>query len=114
MLVGVPVLDLNRPYTSVEILARENNALAIARGVAALKSYLEDHGDHPAVWRDVYARRKDERHIDLIQWIEGHMPREEKRARFPKANSPKHTLSVWLLYQAADLECPSDPPKRRH
>lgn len=109
----MPVLDLNRPYTSVEILARENNALAVGRAVAALKSHLETVPDQPAVWRDVHARCKEELHLGLIQWIEGRLPPKDGRERFPKTHSPKHNLSVWMLYQAADLNCPDDPPKRR-
>jgi hypothetical protein len=113
LLNGEPVLDLNRPYTSVEILARENNALAIGRAVVALKAHLETIPDEPAIWRDVYARCKDELHIELIRWIEDRLPPKTARERFPKIYSPKHNLSVWMLYQAADLECPDDPPKRR-
>ena len=106
------MIELNRPYTAVEILARENSALAVGRGVATLKTYLESLPDHPAVWRDVHARCKEEIHVSLIQWIEEHMPSSIGH-RFPKAHSPKHNLSVWMLYQAANLRCPEAPPKKR-
>ncbi|MEP4903779.1 MAG: hypothetical protein ABJX82_18415 [Paracoccaceae bacterium] len=107
------MIELNRPYTSVEILARENSALAIGRGVAALKTHLETVSDQPAVWRDVHARCKEEQHISLMQWIEGRLPPKNGRERFSKEHSPKHNLAVWMLYQAANLDCPDDPPKRR-
>lgn len=107
------MFDANRAYTSVEILARENNALAVNRAVSVLKAHLESMTDQPAVWRDVHARCKEEQHLSLIQWIEDRMPAQTGRERFPKVYSPKHNLSVWMLYQAADLDCPIEPPKRR-
>lgn len=107
------MFELNRPYTSVEILARENSALAVGQGVVTLKAYLENLSDQPAVWRDVLARCKDEKHLSLMQWIEEYMPPATGRDRFPKAHSPKHNLSVWMLYRAADLKCPHEPPKKR-
>ena len=100
-----------REYTSVEILAWENNALAISRAVALLKGHLQAI-PHLSVWRDVHARCKPEVHLDLIQWIEERFPPKQADDRLPKVHSPAHNLAVWMLYQAADLKCPDDPPRR--
>ena len=102
-----------RQYTSVEILAWEENALAVNTAIDVLKSHLEAIPDLPAVWRDVQARCKDEVHLGLIDWIDQHMPPGHAQGGLPKAYSPKRNLSTWMLYQAADLECPDEPPIRR-
>jgi hypothetical protein len=94
----------------VELLARENNALAINRAVAKLKSHLKTV-PYASVWCDVLSRCKEEVHLDLMQWIEAHMPQQADR-RMPKNCSPKHNVSIWILYHAADLTCSDTPPRR--
>ena len=104
---------MDREYSSVEILAWEDNARAIDRAMDVLKHRLKDAP--VAVLQDVANRIDPEVHAPLAAWLRSQpgVSGEPKPRRVPKTHSPKHSLSVWMLYHAADLDCPSDPPNRR-
>ncbi|MDA8585875.1 hypothetical protein N9L47_06325 [Rhodobacteraceae bacterium] len=100
---------MDRLYTSVEILSRENNELAIKHAIERVKSRLNAAPD--GVLDDVLDRCNPETHGDLIGWIYSRT-RQTKKKRPPRDWSPKRNRKLWLLYTAADLDCPADPPAR--
>ncbi len=98
---------MERQFASTELYALENNALAIETAIEALKARLRDAPQ--GVANDVLARCRPETHAKLMDWLE---PACASRARrIPRDWSPKRNTGVWLLYQAADLDCPDDPPR---
>ena len=99
---------VNRQYTSVEILEWENNALAIERAVEVLKDQLADAPT--GVLNDVMRRCDPKTHDDLIGWI-ADQPEVANSGRLPRAWSPKRNRRLWMLYAAADLERPENPPR---
>lgn len=98
---------MDRKFASTELYALENNALAIETAIAVLKSRLRDAP--PPVANDVLRRCDPEMHGDLIDWIQAQC--DPKRGRTPRRWSPHRNTSVWILYQAANLECPPNPPR---
>ena len=98
---------MDRKFSSTELYARENNDLAIARAVERVKSRLVDAP--PSVARDVMRRCNPAIHADLITWLEGVAC--PKSRRVPRAWSPGRRRSLWMLYKAADLDCPPHPPR---
>lgn len=102
-----PVLE--RKFASTELYALENDFLAIENAVETLKRRL--HGAPQGVANDVLQRCDPERHAELIDWIQASCPPDQRR--LPRSWSPKRNTGLWLLYHAAALECPHDPPRRR-
>ena len=100
------MINLDRKYASTEILAWENNTLAIENAIEVLKSRLADAPE--GVANDILDRCDPKTHASLIDWIDGQVG--PKSGRVPRNWSPKRSRSVWLLYKAADLSCPEDPP----
>lgn len=97
---------LQRKYASTEILAWENNALAIENAIEVLKARLADAPE--GVANDILDRCDPKTHAGLIDWLGGQIA--PASARVPRKWSPKRSRSVWILYKAADLTCPDDPP----
>ena len=100
------MLQIDRKYAFTEILAWENNDLAIESAIETLKTRLAEAPE--GVANDVLGRCDPETHAELIDWLGGKVV--PKAPRVPRAWSPKKNAKVWLLYKAADLECPADPP----
>ena len=100
---------MERKFASTELYALENNLLAIENAIETLKSRLRTAPE--GVANDVLLRCNPERHSELIDWIQSECPTVPHR--LPRDWSPKRNAGVWLLYQAADLDCPSNPPRRR-
>ncbi len=102
-----PLLD--RQFASTELYALENDSLAIENAIATLKFRLRSAPQ--GVANDVLKRCDPEKHGELIDWIQSEFPSEKQR--LPRKWSPKRNPGVWLLYYAAALDCPDDPPLRR-
>ncbi len=98
---------MDRLYASTEVVAWENNDLAIDYAVQRLKSRLNDAPD--CVLNDVLRRCDPERHDDLIGWLSDRVHPARKR-RVPRVWSPKRNRPLWILYAAADLDRPPHPP----
>lgn len=102
---------MERLYSSVEIMSWLAHDEAVETAMDAVKAALKDA---PAsVCRDVLARCDVEKHEPLIAWL--HMRLNDGaigKRRVPRAYSPKHNARAWMLYYAADLECPPNPPRR--
>ena len=99
---------MNRQYAATEVLARENDDLAIDYAIRRLKSRLNDA---PAdVLNDVLQRCDPDRHVDLIGWIANRSKSTGCR-RVPRDWSPKKNKKLWILYAAADLDRPDNPPR---
>lgn len=98
---------MKRQFASTELYALENNDLAIEQAIEQLKARLR-HA--PAgVAQDVLSRCKPETHAELMEWLarEGTV----ETGRVPRQWSPKRNVALWLLYHAADLTCPTTPPR---
>ena len=102
------MINLNRKFASTEILAWENNTLAIENAIEVLKKRLSDAPN--GVANDILDRCDPDTHASLIDWLGAKA--SPKSQRLPRDWSPKRNRSVWLLYKAADLSCPEDPPGR--
>lgn len=100
---------MERQFASTEIYALENEFLAIENAIETLKAKLLDAPQ--GVASDVLKRCDPEAHAELINWIRAECPATKQR--LPRNWSPKRNSRVWLLYQAANLACPADPPRRR-
>lgn len=100
------MINLDRKFASTEIVAWENNALAIENAIEILKARLADAPN--GVANDILDRCDPETHAGLIDWLGTKVT--PKAQRLPKDWSPKRNRKVWLLYKAADLSCPDDPP----
>ena len=100
---------MDRQFTSVEIQSWENNELAIEYAIERVKSRLDAAPDD--VLNDVLNRCDPDTHNDLIGWISNRV-NQSKKKRPPRNWSPKRNLRLWLLYTAAALDCPADPPSR--
>lgn len=98
---------MDRQFTSTEILSWENNELAIERAIEVLKSRLSEAPK--AVLNDVLQRCDPDTHEQLIGWIADRASTE--KVRLPRDWSPKKNLTLWILYAAADLDRPEQPPK---
>ena len=97
---------MERKFASTELQALENNASAIERAIEALKARLRDAPQ--GVANDVLTRCDPTAHAELIDWI--HETCKPANGRPPRNWSPKRNTRVWLLYYAANLECPPNPP----
>ena len=102
----IPILE--RQYASTEIEAWENNDLAILNAIEVLKTRLAEAPD--GVANDILDRCDPETHAGLIDWLGGQVT--PKNRRVPRQWSPKKNRRTWILYKAADLTCPDDPPNR--
>lgn len=100
---------MERKFASTELQALENNTLAIERAIETLKARLRDAPQ--GVANDVLTRCDPTTHADLIDWIRETC--EPANQRLPRKWSPKRNTGVWLLYHAANLECPPNPPRLR-
>ena len=98
---------MNRHYTATEILAWENNDLAIERAIETLKNRLSEAPE--GVLNDVMKRCHPDRHGELIGWLSDRVQPSRFR-RVPRAWSPKRNRPLWILYAAADLDRPRHPP----
>ena len=99
---------MDRQFTSVEILSRENNELAIDNAIEVLKARL---GQAPEfVLNDVLNRCDPEIHDTLIDWL-ADRAKPARKNRLPRSWSPKRNRKLWILYAAADLDRPEQPPK---
>lgn len=98
---------MNRQFTSTELVARENNELAIENAIEILKSRLDEAPQ--GVLNDVLKRCDTDTHQELIGWIAERAP-ETRGKRPPRTWSPKRNRRIWILYRAANLNCPTDPP----
>lgn len=96
-------------YAFTDILALENNDLAIENAIETLKTKLVDAPE--GVANDVLNRCHPETHAGLIDWLGGKVTPNAQPV--PRAWSPQKNTRIWLLYKAADLECPADPPYSR-
>lgn len=97
---------MDQRFASTEIEAWENNDLAIANAIENLKERL---ADAPAgVVNDVLERCDPDTHAAFIDWLKDRTT--PKKRRVPRDWSPKKNRKVWLLYHAANLECPANPP----
>ena len=99
---------MERQFASTELYAIENNTVAIERAIDVLKRRLRDAPE--GVANDVLARCKPDTHAGLIDWLKLEYPQSTRR--LPRTWSPKRNPSLWMLYYAADLDCPPDPPRR--
>jgi hypothetical protein len=99
---------MDRKFASTELYALENNDLAIENAIETLKTRLR--GAPQGVANDVLKRCKPETHADLMTWLEPECAPTSRRV--PRNWSPKRNTGVWLLYYAADLDCPVNPPRR--
>ena len=97
---------MERLFASTELYALEDNALAIENAIETLKTRLLDAP--LGVANDVLRRCDPDTHADLIDWLSDRC--DARWRRLPKAWSPKRDLGTWMLYQAADLNCPDCPP----
>lgn len=100
---------MERQFASTELYALENDAVAIENAIETLKGRLTEAPQHVA--NDVLSRCDPETHAELIDWIRARY--EPAAGRLPRAWSPKRNTRVWLLYHAANLECPPSPPTTR-
>lgn len=100
---------MDRLYTSTEIQSWENNELAIEYAIERVKSRLDSAPDD--VLSDVLNRCDPDTHSDLIGWISNRTSQSKKKSP-PRDWSPKRNRKLWILYRAADLDCPADPPVR--
>lgn len=98
---------MKRRFASAELYALENNDVAIERAIEQVKLRLLDAPD--GVAGDVLKRCKPETHADLINWLK--MQKTPSSRRIPRNWSPKRNVGLWLLYQAAELSCPVNPPR---
>lgn len=98
---------MERQFASTELYALEDNALAIENAISILKDRLANAPE--SVIRDVLRRCDPETHGALIDWLSGLDPSRARRV--PRQWSPKRNLRVWMLYRAADLKCPANPPE---
>lgn len=96
-------------HASTELLELENNELAIRNAISRVKSRLRDAPD--CVANDVLNRCDPETHSDLIDWLSNRVSPSTKR--LPRKWSPKKDIRTWMLYYAADLKRPANPPRRR-
>lgn len=99
---------MERQFASTELYALENEALAIENAIETLKVRLLKAPE--SVANDVLERCDPAKHGDLIDWIEARCA--PRNSRLPREWSPKRNTALWLLYQAANLSCPVDPPRR--
>lgn len=99
---------MERQFASTALYALENNAVAIENAIATLKIRLREAPQ--GVANDVLARCDPATHGELIDWIRSECAPGGKRV--PREWSPRRNPGVWLLYYAANLECPADPPRR--
>ena len=98
---------MDRLYTSTQISAWENNDLAIQNAIEVLKTRLDEVPQN--VLHDVLHRCDPDTHDTLIDWISSRRGARRQR-RLPREWSPKRNRSLWILYAAADLDRPRDPP----
>ena len=82
--------------------------MAIEHAIGVLKNRLADAPE--GVLDDVLKRCDTETHKDLIGWL-SRRASTSRRKRIPREWSPKRNQSLWILYAAADLDRPLDPPK---
>lgn len=99
---------MDRKFASTELYALENNALAIEKAIETLKTRLRDAPQ--GVANDVLTRCDPTSHADLIDWIQSECTPAAHRV--PRSWSPKRNTGVWILYRAANLACPPDPPRQ--
>lgn len=99
---------MDRKFASTELYALENNALAIEKAIETLKTRLRDAPQ--GVANDVLTRCDPASHADLIDWIQSECTPAAHRV--PRSWSPKRNTGVWILYRAANLACPPDPPRQ--
>ncbi len=99
----------NRKFASTELYALENDFLAIENAIETLKTRLRQAPQ--GVANDVLTRCDPDKHGELIDWIQSELPNRQRR--LPRNWSPKRNARLWLLYHAAALDCPDDPPRRR-
>ncbi len=99
---------MERQFASTELYALENNDLAIENAIETLKTRLR--GAPQGVANDVLKRCKPDTHAELIDWLGSVCAAGERR--IPRQWSPKRNTGLWLLYHAADLDCPANPPRR--
>ncbi|MEM7752044.1 MAG: hypothetical protein AAF230_01455 [Pseudomonadota bacterium] len=99
---------MERQFASTELYALENEALAIENAIETLKTRLRNAPG--GVANDVLERCDPARHGDLIDWIQ--LECVPANGRLPRDWSPKRNTGVWLLYHAANLACPVDPPRK--
>lgn len=102
------MIPMDRPFASTEILAWENNDLAILNAIEVLKKRLAEAPE--GVASDILDRCDPETHAGLIDWLGGQVA--PKPRRLPRDWSPKRNRRTWILYKAADLTCPDTPPNR--
>ena len=102
-------MQIERKYTLTEISAWENNDLAVENAIETLKTRLTEAPE--GVTNDVLSRCNPETHAGLIDWLGGKVIPNAQPV--PRAWSPSKNARVWLLYKAADLECPERPPLSR-
>lgn len=100
------MIHIDQQYASTEILAWENNDLAIENAIEVLKTRLADAPE--GVAGDILKRCDPDTHAGLIDWLGGRVTPRSRRV--PRDWSPKRNRKVWILYKAADLNCPDDPP----
>lgn len=98
---------MERKFASTELYALENDALAIETAIEILKMRLLKAPE--SVANDVLERCDPTLHGDLIEWIEAECA--PHNSRLPREWSPKRNTGIWLLYRAANLSCPVDPPR---
>ena len=98
---------MERQFASTELYALENNSLAIENAIEILKRRLRQAPE--SVANDVLQRCNPNTHEELIDWIQNECTPASKRV--PRRWSPKKNAGVWLLYHAANLECPPNPPR---
>ncbi len=99
---------MERLYSSVEITSWEENDLAIARAVDVLKQRLD--GAPAVVLKDILRRCDPQMHHDLVDWVSDRI-KDKPGRRLPRTWSPKRNRSLWILYAAADLDRPENPPR---
>ena len=102
---------MERTLTSypVPYLAMENNDCAVETAIETLKTKLDKAPG--AVLNDVMRRCDPGTHGALIDWIADRSSEATAR-RLPREWSPTKNRRLWLLYTAADLSCPVQPPFR--
>ncbi|MCG6884771.1 MAG: hypothetical protein LJE62_13555 [Silicimonas sp.] len=98
---------MKRQFASTELYALEDNALAIEHAIERVKSRLRDAPQ--GVAQDVLKRCRPDTHAGLIDWLQS--SGAAGKGRLPRAWSPKRNARLWMLYYAADLDCPPDPPR---
>lgn len=98
---------MDRKFASTELYALENNVLAIENAIEILKTRLR--GAPQGVVNDVLTRCDPATHADLILWIRSEC--NPAAQRVPRAWSPKRSIGIWILYHAANLACPPEPPR---